>query len=1244
MASQTDTAYRGLNGNCNHMANCPGTVDIQCSQINLHRSPTANISVNEWMAGRTMQTSQTRAKVALVQEPHNTMGKITNISKNLKVFTGKTNQNIRASIITTPDVEAWLLGQFSNEDQVAIAFKSGNKIITMASTYMPYDSQEAPPPQITRDLISFCLQKGWGLVIGADANSHNEVWGSSDTNNRGDELLNYLSTTQMHICNQGNTPTFSNRIREEVIDITIASNNLIENITNWRVSNKETFSDHSRIEFQLTCSLLRHQSEFRNVRKTDWIKYNDQIKQTLPEMEEFKNKTLEEMNHIIENVIRTAFTDNCKTSKSLKIDKPVWWSLTLTTLKRKAERMKQKSRRNPTDLNLEQCKAAVKQYRKEIKKAKKESWENYCSGLESLSATARLQRIMRMNHKSGINTIRKADGSHTTSPEETLEELMRILFPDAQQGSSQHQNPATPIIPTSNRALDIESITNSSAIKAAIKSFQPYKSPGVDGIYPALLQEGLETLNPYLQILYRQSLKEGKIPRNWTEIRAVFIPKPGREDYSDPKSYRPISLSSFLLKGLERLVHWHLIGTNLKSQPLQPNLYSYQEGKSTENALHRVIHRVERALEQNNFVIVIFLDISGAFSDASIEGMLNTMRKRDIEPKLLEWISYVLKNRKVTANMLGSEVSKILNRGTPQGGILSPTIWNFEMNDCLEIIPKNGPTEGHAFADDTNLLSTGIDEQTIADNLQKDLKSLERWASENTLSFNPEKSKVMIFSRKINYKEPKLVLNGKELQYVNEYKYLGITIDRKLSWKSHIRTQVKKATRILLTARRMIGTRWGLSPKQMMWIYKGIVLPTITYGALVWIQGLQKKNIQQELTRLQRKACLMITRGMQSTPTAGMEAILGLPPVHLWVQGIAIKSYSRLETAGQWGPKTGEKLWKHSHTKIMEGLLKELKDINQPSGRLTCKERVQTTFQINILKRTEVEKFRPKPTTEDKINCFTDGSKMPEGCGAGYMLMGENIKIYNTIPLGKNSTVFQAEVIAIAESCKDLARMNLKNKHIDFYIDNQSAIKAIDNYIIKDKVVLEAKLAIKTLTVYNTVTLNWIPGHEGHLGNEIADQLGKRASNTMVLGPEPSIPVQHSLKAALVENWCMSKHQDWWNTKQDCRQTKMNPKVGKNGKEFLKLTMQQSRIATQLLTGHANLMRHRYLMKLEDTPICEKCEEEEETAFHFLAECPAYGSIRHITLGSSILKESDIQNISLRKLLLFTTQSNRWRE
>jgi len=88
----------------------------------------------------------------------------------------------------------------------------------------------------------------------------------------------------------------------------------------------------------------------------------------------------------------------------------------------------------------------------------------------------------------------------------------------------------------------------------AIDSFVPYKSPGMNGIFPALVQEGQEVLIPHLIRIFRVCLATGYVPAMWCQVAVVFIPKPGRNSYCGPGDFRPISLTMLLLKTMERLV------------------------------------------------------------------------------------------------------------------------------------------------------------------------------------------------------------------------------------------------------------------------------------------------------------------------------------------------------------------------------------------------------------------------------------------------------------------------------------------------------------------------------------------------------------------------------------------------------------------------------------------------------------------------------------------------------------------
>jgi hypothetical protein len=149
------------------------------------------------------------------------------------------------------------------------------------------------------------------------------------------------------------------------------------------------------------------------------------------------------------------------------------------------------------------------------------------------------------------------------------------------------------------------------SVEWAIDSFAPYKSPGVDGIFPALLQRVREVVIPFLVRIFRACLAPSYVPAMWRQVKVVFKPKPGRNSYSGPRDYRPVSLTSFLLKTMERLVDRYLRDKVLAFMPLHPNQHAYQAGKSVETALHQLVVRVEKALDQQEIDLGTFLDIEG---------------------------------------------------------------------------------------------------------------------------------------------------------------------------------------------------------------------------------------------------------------------------------------------------------------------------------------------------------------------------------------------------------------------------------------------------------------------------------------------------------------------------------------------------------------------------------------------------------------------------------------------------------
>jgi hypothetical protein len=175
-------------------------------------------------------------------------------------------------------------------------------------------------------------------------------------------------------------------------------------------------------------------------------------------------------------------------------------------------------------------------------------------------------------------------------------------------------------------------VINQSKIRWALNTFKPFKSAGTDEIVPAHLQQGMEYLSPHLCRIFRACLAYGYIPRAWRQVRVTFIPKPRKPDYTEAKAYHPISLSSFLLKTMEKLVDMHIRDGALKNYPLHRNQHAYQRGKSIETVLHHVLTHIESAIEHKEIALAAFLDKEGAFDRTSFKVITQAAERHGTEP------------------------------------------------------------------------------------------------------------------------------------------------------------------------------------------------------------------------------------------------------------------------------------------------------------------------------------------------------------------------------------------------------------------------------------------------------------------------------------------------------------------------------------------------------------------------------------------------------------------------------------
>jgi hypothetical protein len=167
-----------------------------------------------------------------------------------------------------------------------------------------------------------------------------------------------------------------------------------------------------------------------------------------------------------------------------------------------------------------------------------------------------------------------------------------------------------------------------------IRRASPNKAPGADGITNSVLHQTLDILLPSLCTLFNACLQQGYCPKHFKETVTVVLRKPGKDDYTQPKAYRPIALLNTLGKALEAIIANRLAYIADSHQLLPSRHTGGRKLASTEHTIHLLLQRIHHAWSEGKVASLLLLDVSGAYDNVSQYHLLHNLRKRQVSQRI----------------------------------------------------------------------------------------------------------------------------------------------------------------------------------------------------------------------------------------------------------------------------------------------------------------------------------------------------------------------------------------------------------------------------------------------------------------------------------------------------------------------------------------------------------------------------------------------------------------------------------
>lgn len=770
----------------------------------------------------------------------------------------------------------------------SIIVEDWNGPITFSAIYCP------PKHTISKEKFTeFFNTLGNKFVAGGDYNAKHQQWGSRLNTTRGRELQKSMHNSNLGQISSAEPTYWPTDINKtpDLLDFCVTKN--IPSQNSSARSCLDLSSDHSPVLITISSQVIIKQKQLNLTNKnTNWNIFKDLVSDTISF--DISLKCAEELDDAVQKLcvnIQSAAWDATPDTSHISNTKRIPQNIRDKLAEKRRLRRIWQSTRAPRDkLKLNR---ATKEIKKLLMDSKNQSFQEYLEGLTPTAATdyslwkatrklkqqqQHIPPIRDSNNKWARNDKEKADmfANHLTNVFKPFPSI--ISQADEEEIEAFLDTPFQMDLPMDKfQSREIQSIINELSVK---------KAPGFDLITSKIIKELPEKAIKFITILFNAIIRLEYFPDQWKVAQIKMIIKPGKNEI-DVLSYRPISLLPILSKLFEKALLKRIKPILIAKKLIPDHQFGFRDKHGTIEQIHRVIDVVAKALEEKKFCSAAFLDISQAFDKVWHIGLLYKL-KLYLPPQIYLILKSYLQNRHFFVKTQDEQSTlQSIQAGVPQGSVLGPVLYLLYTAD----LPTSEKTTLSTFADDTAVMASNSNANTASTHLQEHLTRIESWLAKWRIKANETKSTHVTFTMKKDTCPP-VTLNNHPLPQETEAKYLGMHLDRRLTWKKHIFTKRKQLGLKLTKMYWLIGRQSKLTLENKVLLYKTILKPIWTYGIQLW--GTASNSNIEILQRFQNKVLRNIVNAPWYVPNWVIQSDLKMVSVRDEIKTYSQKYANRL--------------------------------------------------------------------------------------------------------------------------------------------------------------------------------------------------------------------------------------------------------------------------------------------------------------------------------------------------------------